>query len=112
MLVTQTTNAEWRHLRGGILTIEAHRATRATRHLSALDAAIRILISARGNSYSADQAFDELLDCSMRHHVDIGDLAEALLHLAQGDHPHGEDHRRACDVAEGEWGSLIAVTDT
>ena len=103
----QTGNAQWRHLRGGILTIEAHRDTRATRHLSALDAAIQFLTTARGSSYSADQAFDELLDSSMRHQVDVGDLAEALADLADGIRPEADDHRRARDVAAREWGAFL-----
>ncbi|MDV7268367.1 MULTISPECIES: ANTAR domain-containing protein [Rhodococcus] len=88
------------------MTIEAHRDTRETRHLSALDAAIEILTDARGDSYSPDQAFDELLDTSMRHQVDIGDLAEALADLAEGvDPPDG--HRRACEVAGRAWASIL-----
>ncbi|WP_072690797.1 ANTAR domain-containing protein [Rhodococcus marinonascens] len=89
------------------MTIEAHGATRAIRHLSALDAAIQILTTVRGNTYSADQAFDELLDCSMRHHVDLGDLAEALADIAQGVQAVPDDHRRARGVATQEWGVLL-----
>lgn len=77
------------------------------RHLSALDAAIEILAVARGKAYSADQAFDELLDTSMRHQVDLGDLAEALADIALNVPAAAGDRRRARDVATQEWGELL-----
>ena len=54
-----------------------------------------------------DQTFDELLDSSMRHQVDVGDLAEALADLADGIRPEADDHRRARDVAAREWGAFL-----
>lgn len=90
------------------MTIEAHRATPAERRLTALDTAQTLLISARGSSYTEDQAFDELLDASMRFHVDIVDLCEALIDLASGSDTFPDGHRRAGTVADELWGPLLA----
>ncbi|OLL19014.1 MULTISPECIES: ANTAR domain-containing protein [unclassified Rhodococcus (in: high G+C Gram-positive bacteria)] len=95
------------------MTIEAHRDIPAVRRLTALDTAQALLRSARGRSYTEDQAFDELLDASMRFHVDIVDLCEALTDLATGPGTiqglrrtvHG--HRRAHTVAAELWGPLL-----
>ncbi|NGP05982.1 ANTAR domain-containing protein [Rhodococcus sp. 14C212] len=89
------------------MTIEAHRDNPAVRRLTALDTAQALLRSARGRSYTEDQAFDELLDASMRFHVDIVDLCEALTDLTSGPGTTVQGHRRAHTVATELWGRLI-----
>ncbi|AWH00794.1 ANTAR domain-containing protein [Rhodococcus ruber] len=88
------------------MTIEAHRDIPAVRRLTALDTAQTLLRSARGRSYSEDQAFDELLDASMRFHVDIVDLCEALTDLTTTSDTVPAQ-RRAHTVATDLWGALI-----
>ncbi|MEV0945058.1 ANTAR domain-containing protein [Rhodococcus sp. NPDC049939] len=91
------------------MAIEARSESRALQNLSALDGAIQILTTARGNAYSTDQASDELLDTSMRHQVDLGDLAEALVDIAQGVQAVADERRRARDVVRQEWGALLQL---
>lgn len=89
------------------MTIEADRETHTTRRLTTLDVAKHILMAARGLSYSEEQAFDELLDVSMRYQVDVVHLTEALVDLADGRDDHLGEHRRARTVALEQWGRLL-----
>ncbi|TXG89716.1 ANTAR domain-containing protein [Rhodococcus rhodnii] len=64
--------------------------------------AVAILAAARRES--ADQAFDALLDLSIRHQVDLQRIGAALCALVEG---RGAGTSRADRVVAGLWGSVV-----